>query len=57
VRTVPLVTPDAVGVADIVRRYESPKLRQEGSGERMIATEALRLGDEAEHPFGIAARE
>jgi len=49
VRTGPVArAPVAVGIADVVGRHEPSKLREELSGEGMVAAEALGLGDKAE---------
>jgi hypothetical protein len=46
----------AVAVGDPLGRDEPPQLRQELSFERVVAAEALRLGDKAEQPSLIATR-
>ena len=55
--TGPLVAADAVCVADVVGRHEPSELREELALEGVVATEALRLGDEVEQPLRIARRE
>jgi hypothetical protein len=47
----------AIGVANPVGWDEASELREELSGEGMVAAEALRLGDKAEQPLRIATCE
>jgi hypothetical protein len=47
----------AVGITDPVGCDEPSELSEELPAERLVAAEALRLGDKAEQPLRIATRE